>query len=98
SGNACLRWLSSEPPDVLAARKSSERVVAAGERAAEVIKRVRALVEKAPPQREQFNINDAISEVLALIPGEIQRNSISLSTNFRTICRSFWQIESNCSR
>ena len=82
SGNACLRWLSSEPPDVSAARKSSERVIAAGERAAEVIKRVRALVEKTPPQREQFNINDAISEVLALIPGEIQRNSISLSTNF----------------
>ena len=61
SGNACLRWLSSEPPDISAARKSGERVVAAGERAAEVIKRVRALVEKAPPQREQFNINDAIA-------------------------------------
>jgi PAS domain S-box-containing protein len=82
SGNACLRWLSSEPPDISAARKSGERVIAAGERAAEVIKRVRALVEKAPPQREQFNINDAISEVLALIPGEIQRNSISLRTKF----------------
>jgi len=82
SGNACLRWLCSEPPDISAARKSGERVVAAGERAAEVIKRVRALVEKAPPQREQFNINDAIAEVFALIPGEIQRNSISLRTNF----------------
>jgi PAS domain S-box-containing protein len=82
SGNACLRWLSREPPDILAARKSSERVIAAGERAAQVIKRVRSLVDKAPPQREQFNINDAISEVLALIPGEIQRNSISLRTHF----------------
>ena len=82
SGNACLRWLSNEPPDIAAARKSSERVIAAGKRAAEVIKRVRALVEKAPPQREQFNINDAIAEVLALIPREIQRNSISLRTNF----------------
>jgi PAS domain S-box-containing protein len=82
SGNACLRWLSNEPPDIAAARKSSERVIAAGKRAAEVINRVRALVEKAPPQREQFNVNDALAEVLALIPGEIQRNAISLRTNF----------------
>src|SRR5215467_3654217 len=32
SGNACLRWLSREPPDIAAARKSSERVIAAGKR------------------------------------------------------------------
>jgi PAS domain S-box-containing protein len=80
SGNACLRWLSNEPPDIAAARKSVERVISAGERAAEVIKRVRALVEKTPPQREQLNINDAIAEVLSLMAGEIQRHSIALRT------------------
>jgi C4-dicarboxylate-specific signal transduction histidine kinase len=80
SGNACLRWLSQETPNPEAARKSVERVISEGNRAAEVIKRLRALVEKAPTQWERFNINDAITEVLPIIESEIRRNSISLRT------------------
>jgi C4-dicarboxylate-specific signal transduction histidine kinase len=81
SGHACLRWLSGETPNLAAARGSVERIINAGNRAAEVIKRVRALIQKAPPQREQLNINGAIEEVLALVQGEIQRKSISLRTD-----------------
>ena len=46
SGNACLRWLSGETPNLEAARKSVERMISEGNRAAKVIKRLRALVEK----------------------------------------------------
>jgi PAS domain S-box-containing protein len=81
SGNACLRWLSGETPNLAAARASVERIINAGNRAAEVIKRIRALIEKAPPKRERLNINGAIKEVLALVEGEIQRKSISLHTD-----------------
>jgi C4-dicarboxylate-specific signal transduction histidine kinase len=45
-----------------------------------VIKRLRALVEKTPAQRERLSINDAITEILPVIDGEIRRNSISLRT------------------
>ena len=84
SGNACLRWLSGETPNLAAARASVERVINAGNRAAEVIKRVRALIQKAPPQPERLNINDAITEVLGLVHEEIQRKSISLRTDLAT--------------
>src|SRR6476646_3137739 len=84
SGNACLRWLAGDVPDLKAARKSVERMISAGSRAGEVIRRIRALVGKAPPLRDRLSINDAITEVIALIRGEIQRNRISLRTNLST--------------
>src|SRR5262249_57350280 len=73
SGNACLRWLAADPPDLAAARQSVERMISAGSRAGEVITRIRALVGKSPPQRDLLNINDTITEVIALIHGEVQR-------------------------
>jgi two-component system sensor kinase FixL len=84
SGNACLRWLAGDVPNLKAARKSVERMISAGSRAGEVIRRIRALVGKAPPLRDRLNINDAITEVIALIRGEIQRNRISLRTKLST--------------
>jgi PAS domain S-box-containing protein len=84
SGNACLRWLAGDVPNLKAARESVERMISAGSRAGEVIRRIRALVGKAPPLRDRLNINDAITEVIALIRGEIQRNHISLKTKLST--------------
>jgi two-component system, LuxR family, sensor kinase FixL len=84
SGNACLRWLAGDVPNLKAARGSVERMISAGSRAGEVIRRIRALVGKAPPLRDRLNINDAITEVIALIRGEIQRNRISLRTTLST--------------
>lgn len=80
SGNACLRWLACERPDLGAARQSVERMIKAGIRAGEVIGRIRALVGKSPPQRDRLNINDTITEVIALIGWEVRRNRISLQT------------------
>ena len=84
SGNACLRWLAGDVPNLKAARESVERMISAGSRAGEVIRRIRALVGKAPPLRDRLNINDAITEVIALIRGEFQRNRISLRTKLST--------------
>jgi signal transduction histidine kinase len=80
SGNACLRWLAGEAPNLDAARRAVERMVRDGTRAGEVISRIRALVRKSSPRRDWLNVNDAINEVVALIRTEIQRNSISLQT------------------
>ena len=79
-GNACLRWLAGEPPDLEAARQSVERMIKAGNRAAEVIARIRALVAKSPQRQEPLNISDTIGEVIALIGAEVERNRISLTT------------------
>jgi PAS domain S-box-containing protein len=80
SGNACLRWLASEPPNLEAARRSVERMINDGKRAGEVISRIRATVTKSAQRRDRLDINAALMEVIGLIRGEIQRNSISLWT------------------
>src|SRR5262249_27048155 len=73
SGNACLRWLDGEAPNVEAARRSVERMITAGNRAAEVIARIRAMVGKSPPRRDRLDINNTVTEVIALIDSEIRR-------------------------
>jgi len=80
SGNACLRWLAGETPDLEAARRAVERMINDGSRAGEVIGRIRAMVRKSPPRRDTLNINETIMEVIALIRSEVQRNCISLRT------------------
>ncbi len=80
SGNACLRWLAGETPNLELARRAVERMINDGARAGEVLSRIRALVRKSPPQRDYLNVNDAIMEVIALIRSEVQRNRISLKT------------------
>ena len=80
SGNACLRWLASNPPNLEAARRSVERMINDGSRAGEVIAGIRAMVRKSPSQRGRMNINDVIMEVVTLLSTEIQRNRLSLQT------------------
>src|SRR5258707_3977853 len=50
------------------------------QRASEIITRIRALVKKAPPQKDWLDINQIIREVIALAQSEVQRNHIALET------------------
>jgi signal transduction histidine kinase len=80
NGNACLRWLAGQPPDLEEARRAVKRLIKDGYRATEVIQRIRALVKGTPPRKEWLNINETILEVVALTRSEVQRNGISLQT------------------
>jgi signal transduction histidine kinase len=84
SGNAGLRWLAAERPNVAAARRALERIVRDGHRAAEVLDRIRALVKKAPPHKESVEINAIISETLVLTRAEAQRNGIAVQSELAT--------------
>lgn len=80
SGNACLRWLANDPPDVGEARDLVQRIVRDGHRASEVVGRVRGFFKKTEPLKAPLNINDLIRDVVALIPAELRRNRIVLRT------------------
>jgi PAS domain S-box-containing protein len=80
SGNACLRWLDRDEPDVEAARQSVSRIVRDGERAGNVIRGLRALAKKSEPQMTPVDINDAIQEVLVLTRSDLQRHGVMLDT------------------
>src|SRR5262249_31553506 len=53
-----------------------------GDRAIDVIARIRALMKNAPPRKEAFDINTALLEVIRLTDGEVARNNISVQTQF----------------
>ena len=80
SGNACLRWLDGEPPNLQAARRSVQRMIADGARASEIIVRIRAMVSKSAPRMEQLDINDLMRDVVALVRSEVQQHGVSLRT------------------
>jgi PAS domain S-box-containing protein len=82
NASAALRWLGKEPPDLEQARQALNRIFKNGNRASEVIGRMRALLKKAPLQEEDVDINDAILEVIALTRGEVTKNSISVRTQY----------------
>jgi PAS domain S-box-containing protein len=84
SANSCLEWLAHEPPNVDRARAAAARIDKYGNRAAEIIDRIRSLYKKSPPQRELVDANGIIQELLTLLKGEAYRFSIAMRTDLST--------------
>jgi signal transduction histidine kinase len=80
NANAGLRWLSGESPNIDEAREAIRRILRDGNRAAEVISKTRALFKKAPMTKEQFDINEAVEEIVTLTQSEAQRNRVLVLT------------------
>jgi PAS domain S-box-containing protein len=80
NASAGLLWLAAQPPDLDEIRDAFDRVIKAGNRAGQVIGRIRALINKAPPRKDDLEINEAILEVIALTHGEMVKNGVSLQT------------------
>ena len=78
NAGACLGWLDAE--NLEEARNSVALMMDDAQRASEIITRIRALVKKAPPQRDWLDINQTIREVIGLGQSEVQRNHIALET------------------
>jgi PAS domain S-box-containing protein len=80
NANAALRWLGANPPNLEEANQALGRIVRDGRRASDILDRIRALIRKAPSRRERFEVNDLITEVLALTRAELRRNRIVART------------------
>jgi PAS domain S-box-containing protein len=81
NGNAGLRWLARQPPNLEEARECLQRIIRDTNRASEVIARIRAPLRKAEPQKARLAINDVVAEVIALAEGEVRRNGVALHTD-----------------
>jgi signal transduction histidine kinase len=77
---AALRFLNAQPPDQEEAREALGRAIEDGRRATDIIGRIRALIKKAPPQKDALQINEVIREVIALTHGEALKNGVSVHT------------------
>jgi PAS domain S-box-containing protein len=78
NAEACLRWLDRATPDLAAARRSVEWVIDDGNRASEVIRRVRALAKKSDTEKVPLDVNDVIRETIRLMQREVFSHQVSL--------------------
>ena len=77
NAEACLSWLDRNPADLDAARRSVEWIVEDGNRASEVIRRVRALAQKTEIERVPLDINDVANDVMSLVQRELSSHDVS---------------------
>jgi C4-dicarboxylate-specific signal transduction histidine kinase len=82
NAQAALRWLNRDVPDLEEARQLLARIANDGDRASNVVSRIRNLVNKAPPRMEPLNLNEAIGEVIELTRGEAMKDGVSVQTQF----------------
>jgi two-component system CheB/CheR fusion protein len=78
NAEAGLRWLDSDTPNVHEARESLMLIVRDGNRASDVIRRVREFVKKEASESTSLDIRDTIRETIALMGTALQRHEISL--------------------
>jgi PAS domain S-box-containing protein len=80
SANSCIEWLAHEPPNLDRARAAATKIDKYGNRAAEIIDRIRSFYKKSPPRRELVDMNGIINEMLTLLNGEACRFSVAMRT------------------
>ena len=78
NASTCMRMLAADPPNVDGARETARRTIRDGNRASEVINRLRALFGKKETTNEPVDLNDATREVLALSSSDLHRNQVIL--------------------
>jgi C4-dicarboxylate-specific signal transduction histidine kinase len=78
NASTCLRMLAADPPNIDGARETARRTIRDGNRAADVITRLRALFSKKDVTTEPVNLNEATREVIALLRSELQRSRVIL--------------------
>jgi C4-dicarboxylate-specific signal transduction histidine kinase len=80
NADACLMWLSSNPPNLEEARTAVECIAQQGTRASDVVRHIRAMFTKGAPERTKVQLNDLIREVVILVEGAALRNQVALHT------------------
>jgi PAS domain S-box-containing protein len=76
----CLRMLDANPPNVDGARETARRTIRDGNRASDVITRLRILFSRKEFTPEPLDLNEATQEVIALSLSELQRNRVIVQT------------------
>jgi C4-dicarboxylate-specific signal transduction histidine kinase len=76
SAGSCVRWLEGDDPNLEFARRAAARIVRDGNRASEVVGRIRAAVGKTPPETSDLDVNATIENVLSLIQPDLEKDGV----------------------
>jgi PAS domain S-box-containing protein len=80
NASAAMRFLDRRPPDLGEVREALACLVDDADRAGDIIDRIRDHIQKAPPRKECFDLNEAINEVIGLARSAIVKNRVSVQT------------------
>jgi PAS domain S-box-containing protein len=84
NGKASLRWLERAEKDgteLVEVRQAIQRLIRDGNRAGEIIARIRSLFKKGEAAREPLDINATIREIIVLTRVEMDKKRIALRLN-----------------
>jgi signal transduction histidine kinase len=81
NANACLLWLEAHRLNLEEARQAATRIVRNGHRAGDIVKSIRAMTRKSPPEMVSLDMNDVIREVIVLARAEFRRHSVRVETS-----------------
>ncbi len=82
NAEACVRWVSAEPPNLSRAAIAAERIRRDATAAAEVVGRIRSLFKQEAPTIVPLHIDHVITEVLRLLRNDSRRQTMTISTDF----------------
>jgi PAS domain S-box-containing protein len=80
NARAAQNFLDMQPPDLGEVREALSCVVGDTDRAGAMIDRIRDHMKKAPPRKGQFDLNEAINEVIVLGRSAIIKNGVWVQT------------------
>ena len=81
NASTCLRMLAADPPNIEGARETARRTIRDGNRASDVIVRLRALFGKRKLAIEPVDLCEATREVISLVAAELQRDRVNIQTD-----------------
>jgi PAS domain S-box-containing protein len=78
NAGTAVRWLARQPPNSEKARPLIDRIISDGNRAADIVSRIRDFSKKAPARKGDLEINDAILEIMRLTRVAMSEHSVSV--------------------
>ncbi len=78
NADACLMWLSSDPPNLEEVRSAVDSIAQQGTRASDIVRRIRAMFTKSAPERVRVSLNEVIRDACSLVQVQASRNEVAL--------------------
>jgi PAS domain S-box-containing protein len=98
NAGTCLRMLAADPPNIDGARETTRRTLRDGNRASEVITRLRTLFSKKDAVMDSVDLNEATREVIAMSLNDCRKAAWLHALSLPTISRLWRAIGCSCSR
>jgi len=80
NAQAALHWLDRQPPNLAEVQQALEQIIKDGNRAGDVMGRIRTLIHKMPPRHDRLDVDETIRDVIELTRSELLRKRVSLRT------------------